>query len=295
VLIEQGLMEMKAVAQDGMRVRAAAGTSSFRTKERLAELQNQCRQQIELLKAELDEQPDAASKRQKAARERAQRERQERLERAAATAKCLEQEAEANREKQRKKPSGPEDTKKPRASTTDPDARVMKMANGGFEPAYNIQYVTDTATGLVLGYDVINSGVDYKTLKPLNDQLNQRYGKRPQAVLADAGYREHQDITDTEKLGTMVYLPLMKPKDRPPKRVRNRDTAEVLCWRKRMETPEAKQLYKKRSPTAEFTNARARNHCLIQFCVRGLEKVKSIALWHALAINLRTSFRLGLA
>jgi transposase len=290
-LIDQGLVKMNAVAQDGMRVRACASRSSFRKKEKLEELHRQCCQQIHALKAQLDEQPNEPSKRQQAARQRAEREREERLNAAMENIKLIEDSAQALRKRYpSKKPSGGGG---PGASTTDPDARLMKMANGGFDPAYNVQYVTDVDTGFVVGCEVIKSGTDFNYMKPLNDQLEQRYGARPRAVLADAGYRQLNDITLVERAGTAVYLPPWK--DKPATKRQRTDTAETVIWRQRMETEEAKALFKKRSSTAEFSNARARNQGLRQLLVRGLLKVKAVALWHALAINLRVAFRLQLA
>ena len=60
-----------------------------------------------------------------------------------------------------------------------------------------------------------------------------------------------------------------------------------------MGTDEAKTIYKERAATAECVNAIARNRGLLRFNVRGLAKVKCVALWYALAHNLMR--RLALA
>lgn len=307
-LINQGVVDLKVVAQDGVRVRAAAGRSSFRRKETLAELQQQCEAHIKALKQELEQNPEAASARHKAARERAARERKERLDAALANLEQMEKKSEESRKKQRKK-AGPDgegnegnsdsDANKkkpgpPRASTTDPEARRMKMANGGVDPAYNFQFVTEKETRLIVGVEVTNVGSDHGEMTPLNDQLFERYGRRAEAVLADGGYVDLEDITRMEKAGTRVYAPPKKPKEKKVSaRTRRNDTPETKQWRERMETEEGQQLARQRGSVAELSNAQARNHGLRQLTVRGRKRVRAVALWHALAINVLRMEKLG--
>jgi transposase len=131
-LLKEDLVSLDRVAQDGMKVRASAGAASFRRKKTLKECLAEAEEQVKALRAELEADPAAASKRQQAARERAARERIERIKRA------LEQMPEV----EDKKKSG--EKEKARVSTTDAEARVMKMADGGFRPAFNVQLATDT-------------------------------------------------------------------------------------------------------------------------------------------------------
>ena len=127
VLMEQGLVNLNRVSQDGTRVRASAGAASFRRQETLERCLLEAEEQIRLLRQELEEHPEATSRRQAAARQRAAEDRRQRVE--AALAQMPDAAA--------KKPSGEKD--QARVSTTDADARVMKMADGGFRPAYNGQ------------------------------------------------------------------------------------------------------------------------------------------------------------
>jgi hypothetical protein len=304
VLIKQDLVKMTLVAQDGVRVRASAGRSSFRRDERLGEIEAACKQQVDKLRQELKDQPDATTKRQRAARLRALREREERLAQARASLKQMQASTEAARQEQGKPTDPPveppgkghsKDAKPPRASTTDPDARRMKMANGGVDPAYNIQYVTDSETSLIVACDVLTKGNDQGAMMPLSDQILKRYGRRAEATVADGGYQKLEDITAMEQAGSTVYVPPKKPPAVAPKRVRRKDTPQTLQWRARMETEEAKRIYRKRGSLAEWVNAQARNHGLVKLAVRGVARVKAVALLHALAINLQTMFRLKLA
>ena len=91
------------------------------------------------------------------------------------------------------------------------------------------------------------------------------------------------------EVGCTVYAPVPKPKD--PKVDRHApqpgDSAAVAEWRRRMGTEEAKEIYKDRAATAECVNALARRRGLVQLVVRGLAKVRAVALWMALAHNVR--------
>jgi hypothetical protein len=184
----------------------------------------------------------------------------------------------------------PKEREKARVSTTDPDARVMKMADGGYRPAYNVEFATDTATQVITGVEVINSGSDRGQLAPMVEQHEQRYDQPPEEMLVDGGFATRDDITEVSppEGGTVVYAPVQKSKDsnRDPHTPRGDDSPAVAEWRQRMATSEAKEIYKERASTAECVNAIARNRGFQQFRVRGLFKVRAIALWHALAHNL---------
>lgn len=303
-LVHQGVVTLETVAQDGMRVRASAGRSSLRRKETLQALQKRCQDHVEQLKKELETNPDAASARQAAARQRAARERQARIDAALQSLEQMEQRSEKIQGKQGKKKSpAPEESepqkqstqpRPPRASTTDPECERMKMANGGFDPAYNVQFVTDAQTRMVVGVEVTGRGSDCGMMGPLMDQIFKRLGKPVGGVLADSGYRDLEDITATEKAGTTVYLPL-KDKGKPPSaRTLKSDTKEVRDWRNRMATEEAQERLKARGSLAEWANAQARNHGLTRLLVRGVKKVRSVAVLHALTINLGRMQSLGM-
>lgn len=281
-LLAAGLVELNRVAQDGMRVRASAGSSSFRREGTLREHLAAAEAQVAALNAEREnEDGGAGTRRQQAAQERAAEERASRLRQA-----LEEREKVAATLESRKKGSGAQ----ARVSTTDPEARKMKMGDGGFRPAYNVQFVTTTDTRVVVGVDVTNAGTDGGQLGPLRDQLQARYQQQPQAYLADGGFSKLADITAAEQAGVAIYLPIMELEKKRAKGVDpfapvKGDTPEVARWRARMGTPEAQTIYKQRAASAEWTNAQARNHGLQQFRVRGLLKAKAVALWHALAIN----------
>lgn len=282
-LMSEGLVELKRVAQDGMKVRASAGASSFRRKKTLRECMKQAKEQVRTLRRELEEDPGAATRREQAARERAARDRADRVK------KALERARELEKEKPKKK-----DKEAVRASTTDPQARVMKMGDGGWRPAYNVQLATDTPSQIIVGVEVTNQGNDQGQIEPMIDQLQERYEVAPAETLVDGGYTAHADL-EAVAGRTTVYAPVPKPRDPgiDPHRPKATDSPVIAEWRKRMKTARAKRIYKERAATAECVNAQARNRGLIRVLVRGIEKVRAVALLYALGHNLKRMLSMG--
>jgi transposase len=281
-LMSAGVVELKRVAQDGMRVRASAGNSSFRRRPTLERLLAEAREQVQALKAEIEADPTAGSRRQKAAQKRAAEEREARVQQA------LEELAKIEAKKLAAQKG------EARASTTDPQARRMKMACGGFRPAYNLQFATDTPTQVVVGVDLINVGSDKGQLRPMHEQLKRRYDRTPEEYLADGDFAYGADIEQLEGQGTTVYTPPKRPlnPNRPADAPVVGDSAVLQEWRRRMASPEAQLIYRDRAASAECVNAQARNRELQQFPVRSLTKARIIGLWYGLAHNLMRTFRL---
>jgi transposase len=282
-LLVVGAVKLKRVAQDGMRVRASAGASSFRRRGTLERCLDEAKGQVEHLKQQVEDDPGALTRRQQAARERARRERQERVEQALQRLPELEQ----LKAKQGKKPE------EARVSTTDAEATVMKMGDGGFRPAYNAQYATDTGSQVVVGVEVVTVGSDMGQLAPMVEQVSERCREHPEQWLVDGGYPAHEQL-DTVAKATVVYAPVPKPKDdtTDPHAPKPSDSEAVAAWRARMGTDEAKAIYKDRAATAECVNALARERGLTRLRVRGKNKVRSVLLLHALAHNLMRTFAL---
>jgi len=284
-LMAEGLVTLDRVAQDGMKVRASAGAASFRRQPTLEEALAEAESQVAQLRKELEADPAASKTRQQAARQRAAQQRAERI-RAALVQ--LPQIAQSKK---------PKDREKARASTTDADARVMKMGDGGYRPAFNVQLATATDSQVITGVDVTNSGGDQGQLAPMVQQHQQRYEQVPEEALVDGGFAKKEDIEKVQQGGTIVYAPVQKSKDpeRDAHTPRPDDTPAVAQWRQRMATDEAKAIYRQRAATAECVNALARNRGLQRFLVRGLRKVKAVALWYALAHNLMRAVALRAA
>lgn len=195
---------------------------------------------------------------------------------------------EEKREAQAKKEGKKAKPKEVRASTTDAECRVMKMADGGFRPAYNVQLATDVDGGCVVGVDVTNNGTDQPHIEPMLDDIERRTGQPPTEYLMDGGFVSLANIERLAERGAVAYAPVPEPRSDKVDRYapKEDDSQAVAAWRVRMGTEEAKRIYVQRGATAERTNADLRGHRgLDRLNVRGLTKVKSVVLLAALTFN----------
>jgi hypothetical protein len=327
-LLSQGLVSMNRVAHDGMRVRAHAGAASFRRRETLEQLMQDAQAQVQALKLEVADDPGAGTRRVRAARQRAAIEREQRIahalkamneidknlsgkgisgkgkkaradtdrtENRCETASHGQPAGEQTAEEQPKDAKTPKKPTEPRVSTTDHEARVMKMADGGFRPAFNAQLAVDTQTMIITGLDLINSGSDMNQMLPMHEQHQDRYARVPDEWLADGGFAKHDHIEQLEAQATKVFAPVVAPKDKQRDRFAPLpgDSQALGQWRERMGSDAAKLIYKERAASIECTNAHLRNRGLQRFNVRGLIKARAVLLWHALAHNLKRMMALN--
>lgn len=297
-LVNRDLVTLKQVSQDGMRVRASAGTSSFRRKPTLKELYVKAKQQVEILRKEIDEDSSICLNREMAAKKRAAEERKNRLEQALKEHQALTVE-KGNSKKKHRKPFTQKEKDEVRSSTTDPEARKMKMGHGGFSPAYNMQIAIDTKSRFIVGVDVINKNNDYGQLPVMFEKVKNMYDKVPEKWLVDQGYLEHQDIIKVQKAGCEVYVnPKTKRKDDVKQcvnEIHENEHEELAKWRIRMGMDEAKEIYKDRASNSEWANAGMRNRGLRQLSVRGLKNVKNVLNLHALTHNVLRAIKLNYA
>lgn len=278
----EDLVHLELTAEDGMKVRASAGNDSFRTAERLAQLLEEAQQQWDRLQ-ETFAGESSLSPAQQAAQERAVRERLERL-------KQVQEEVKKIAEQRERRKKG--DGATARASTTDPEARRMKMPDGGTRPAYNVQFVTDLSSLIIVSFDTINAGSDAGQMALNIERTAAEQGPFPEGAehLADGGFATLNDIESVAQQEIVVFTPVKEEKQqqakgKDPFAPKPGDSPEVAAWRQRMGTAEAKTKYKQRGKT-EWPNAEARNRGLQQFLVRGLAKVRAVVSWFVLTHNL---------
>jgi transposase len=289
LLLDQRLISLSRVAQDGTRVRASAGAASFRRKARLKACVRAARHHLKLLNAEAERDPTQCSARQRAAELRAAREYEERCQRAVARlAELGAHKAEAKNHPQRKTET--------RISTTDPEARVMKMADGGFRPAYNLQFATDTESRIIVGVGASNAGTDSQQLEPMLDEIERRTGALPRQHLADGGYMNFAAVERAAQRGVEVFVPPRENRTYhiDPLSPQPGDSAAIAEYRQRMGSAEGKQIYLERAATAETVNADLKTwRGLDRLLLRGTSKVLMLATWSALAYNLIRSIKMG--
>src|SRR5574337_1675132 len=221
-LMAAGVVKLRQVAQDGMRVRASAGAGSFRRQEKLEGYLAAARTRVAQLKAELEADPAQAERARQAARLRAAAEREARLE--AALARLPE--IEAIKQRQGKKAEAA------RASMTDAEATVMKMGDGGFRPAYNPQLASDADSLVIVGVEVATVGNDQGQMAPMLEQVIERCGQAPEAWLVDGGFVGHAQIEQVADK-TVVYGPVPAPKEETadPHQPKATDSPAVAAWR----------------------------------------------------------------
>jgi transposase len=294
-LVDQELVSVSRVSQDGVRVRVSAGAGSFRREERLRKLLAESEKHVQELRQQVEE-PEklsVAAGRKKAVQRRVAQERQKRLEQALAQLPELKQ-----RQQERVQRAGPGKygqkirDRELRVSTSDPEARVMKMPNGGYNPAFNVQLASDTRSRAIVGVEVTNEGSDSAGLsEALREQVERRSGCKVQQHLLDGAYLRNDDIARAHEQNVELFVPpkgARKPENRGRElQPKLRDTAAVRAWKQRMGSDEGKEIYKQRAATSETVNADLRSYRgLTQFTVRGLHKARCVALWCALAYNL---------
>ena len=289
VLLKAKVVQLKRVAQDGMRVRASGGQASFRREPSLRQCLEKARDQVQHVAREREHPDPGVSRREQAARERAVRERQERVEEALRYLPGVQ--AVKKRQAKHAGKARAAKLQEPRVSTTDPSARVMKMPDGGFRPAYNVQLATDTESQVIVGVKVTNQGTDQGEARGVEEQVAQRTGKHPKAYLIDGGFVNLEDIVALECQGVTVYAPPKDCKEHELRKKRYQRKAAgspaVAAWRERMGTEEAKRVYKERAAVAECVNALMRSrYGLRRFTVRGLPKVSCVTLLVVLTHNL---------
>ena len=290
VFLDQGIIDLERIAQDGIRVRANAGKSSFRRQETLEDHYQLAQEFVKQLIEEQDAEPKTIMDRKKAAQLRLAKQKEASLKEALEQLKALQKGKERNRERVSKE-QVEKKKKEVRASPTDPQARKMKMANSGFSPAYNAQLATDTKTHVIVGVSVTNAGVDIGQMSAMYQQVQDRYAKwalKVKAWLVDGGYNSAAEIEKMFKNdpNCTVYMPPINsenPESYIPKKT---DSDVIKEWRINMGTIEAKAVYKERAATAECANANARNRGLQQFAIRGLEKATASMLLFALTHNI---------
>jgi transposase len=286
------VINLDEVVQDGLRVRASAGTGSYRRQKKLYKELRKAKRLVERLREENDDDPDASNRRIRAAKERAAHEREARVQ--AALAQLAEIEAHRARKDRANRNNKKKGTKpsEPRASTTDPQARVMKMPDGGFRPAYNCQIATVAEGQIVIATSAETTGSDRGLMRPMVETIKQDFDRLPKRQLVDGGFNKNEDIEWAAAGGVKVYGPAVKSKhNTDPYAPRPDDGPGVAAWRRRMKSPHGKGVYKRRAP-GECINARFRNWGLRQFLVRGREKVLCVLRWFALANNILAGHRL---
>jgi hypothetical protein len=282
-LVSAGIVSLECFAVDSVRIRAAAGKSSFRSASRLKQLHELAERKVAALAAELHDDPAAATKRKKERELREAEARKGRIEAAQRAADTIAAERQRDAEQQRRRK--PKKNREPRASTTDGETRIIRMADGAFSPGYSVLVKTDPKTGCVVGLDVSNKASDRGQLLPALDEIEKRYGITPKRALADSGFDGKPDVEALFCRQVEVFCPVPGSQGKPvPAKVQRGEGPGVIAWRDRMSREENFAIYRRRFQ-CERPHADMRNRGLYRFMVRGIKKAKAVALWYVTAYN----------
>lgn len=299
-MVVEGLVDLDEVTVDGTKVKASAGKGSFAGENKIARVERLAAERVARLRAEIEADPGASTRRRRAAEERAADDIAERAQRARAALDRLKAE-KAERAKRHAK----EEAKKgePKASLTDPDARRMRFADGSVKAGYNVQLAA-SATGMVVSVMATDRRNDAGMAVPMVDDIKRRYGRVPKRLLVDTNYAPADDIValaSREGDGVLVYAPPPEERaDVKPETLKRRATERakeapaLKDWRQRMDTAQGQSIYRSRK-RIELVNAHMKNRGFERLNLRGLLKAKIVALWHALAHNILVAHRLRLA
>jgi transposase len=184
VLSSEGLVSLERVMHDGTKIKACAGSDSFRREDRLREHLEAARKQVEAMGDPSEEEP----KRKHAARERAAKERKERLEKALGEVQKVRDAKRDNKDQSR-------------ASQTDPQARIMKQSDGGYAPSYNVQISTEASHRIIVGVAASQSPSDFVHLSGAVTQVEANLGRKPAQVVVDGGFTSRENIVGMAERG----------------------------------------------------------------------------------------------
>lgn len=284
ILMHHGLLPLGRVVQDGTKIAVPASRSSARRRASLENCLAQARAQLEAVRtAAAQSKERAQQRRRQAAQERAARER---VTRVAAALQELEQ---LERERAAYKPGAKEATSEPRASTSDPTARKMRMGDGGYRNGYNVQVASTLENAhVVVGAAVTQGRTDFGTVAPMLEAIQQRTGTRPDAVVVDGGYTSRKEVDAVAAQGVTLYGPLPERKGKEdPYAPQRQDSVAMRELKERMQTPEAQAIYAQRAPRGELVQADCKRwRTLNQITVRGLPKVTAVVLLNFLTFNM---------
>ena len=300
VLMAEGVVRLDEVIIDGTKAKAAAGKDSFKTADGLAKAATLAAERVAALKAEVEADPVAQTRRGQAARERAAREAVDR----AARARAMLDQLEAEKKERAKTHKTAEGNKsEPAASLSDPEARMMRFADGAMRPGWNVQVAATPDHGFIVGIEATDRRNDTGLAPPMVEEIERRLAVTPSRIIVDGGVATQDDIVAfaARDKPVAVFAPVKLDRHdvtahslyvRAAKRAR--EPAALQEWRARMATLEGEAVMRRRK-RIELVNAHIKGRGLGRLLVRGLAKVRAVLYLHALAHNLMTAHRLRLA
>jgi transposase len=308
---EMGLVKLGTIAVDGTKIKANASRHKAMSYARMQSTEVELKAQIATLLKKAHSM-DEAEKNEPELDLPAELERRQARLAAIEAAKARLEERQRQADTQRGRNEGderkPKDkTGKPRGgqpyqrdfgvppakaqdSFTDPQARIMKRAGGGFDYSYNAQTAVDETAHIIVAAEVVNTSADVHQLDPVLEAVKTNTQADPKQVLADAGYRSEEEMAKLakKKPGIELVIALGREGRERAKPIDAERYPHTVAMHAKFQTDQGKADYRKRKWIAEPPNGWIK-HVLgfRQFSMRGLEKAKAEFKLVCLSLNLR--------
>jgi transposase len=192
-----GVVDLKTLLHDGTKVKAVAGRASLHRQKTLEKRVRHARQVVKKLdeKAASECEGEGMDERRRAAQTRAAREALKRAEAALEKMKKL------------KVVTAPGEQEKLRVSESEPEARNMKHADGGYGPSYNVQVTTEAQSRMIVGIGVTTAANDTQELMPAVERVKENCGVTPENLIADNGYATRSNVEQASEQKIALIAP----------------------------------------------------------------------------------------
>lgn len=307
-----GLLKLGTVALDGTKVKANASKHKAMSYERMQKAEQELEAEIHEL-IQKAQQVDAAEDEIYGADNSGEempvelQRRETRLEKIREAKQALEAEqAEKDRAKGRREGDGkvasevrpqggrskykrefgvPEPTAQ--RNFSDPESRIMKTQQG-FAQCYNAQAVVEEGSQLVIAQQVGNNAADNPYLIEMVDQVKQNTGRKPQRVLADAGYKSEENFEALQERQIQGVIALGRESGQGGQGKSKGGGAATERMAKRLRSKRGQQHYRRRKGLVEPAFGWLKRVLgFREFSLRGLAKVQGEWSLVTLALNLR--------
>jgi len=318
-----GLVKLGHIALDSTKVKANASRHKAMSYGRMKQEEKRLKEEIDQLlnrAAATDEQEDkqyGADRRGDELPEELAR-RQNRLKRIQEAKKALEAEAkgaaqQAQKQREQENSNGdnvPKRGRKPKETSeipadnkqynfTDPQSKIMKVANKGWEQCGSAQAAVDSDKQIIVACDVSNETNDKQQFEPMLEKAQENVGEdnKIKAASADNSYYSESNVKYAEDKTIDAYIATGKIKhnDPQPKSPRGRIPKNLTVKQKmarKLRTKKGRETYSKRKAIVEPVFGQIkRARGFVGFSMRGTEKMRGEWAIVCLTHNLLKLFR----
>ena len=306
---QAGLVKLGHVSLDGTKIKANASRHKAMSYGRMQEDEARLKQEIQTLLAQAaatDAQEDGRYGTDRGGDELPKElaRRQERLAKIQAAQRALQERAGQRQDEQG---GGGEQPVKVEAKAqynfTDPDSRIMKASNKGWDQCGNAQAVVDAQAQLIVAADVTTQVTDAKQVQPMLTQAQANVGAEAKLdkVSIDAGYFSEANVQWLEQEGLDGYVATGRLKHHEriaaaPRGRRPRNLSLKERMARKLRTRKGRVIYAARKAIVEpVFGLLKRVMGFQQFLLRGLPQMRGEWRLACLGYNVRRLFGLGLA